>query len=70
MSVGTWPHELQAANVFYSYADEDDALRDALEKQLSILRRQGYAEHGQCAIVFIPQACYYRRRKASYIRKV
>src|SRR5438067_6672526 len=42
MSADTWPHELPAASVFYSYADEDEALCDALEKQLSTLRRQGY----------------------------
>ena len=33
---------IPAASVFYSYANEDDALREALEKQLSMLRRQGY----------------------------
>jgi hypothetical protein len=42
MSADTWPHELQTASVFYSYANEDDALREALEKQLSMLRRQDY----------------------------
>ncbi len=42
MSADTWLPELQAARVFYSYADEDDVLREALEKQLSLLRRQGY----------------------------
>jgi hypothetical protein len=42
MSADTWLLELQAARVFYSYADEDDTLREALKKQLSMLRRQDY----------------------------
>jgi hypothetical protein len=31
----------QPISVFYSYAHEDDALRDELEKHLSLLQRQG-----------------------------
>lgn len=34
----------RALNVFISYAHEDEALRDKLEKQLAILRRQGLIE--------------------------
>ena len=32
---------ISPATVFYSYAHEDEALRDELEKHLSLLQRQG-----------------------------
>ncbi|WP_158680240.1 hypothetical protein [Nostoc sp. 'Lobaria pulmonaria (5183) cyanobiont'] len=31
----------QAIEVFYSYAHEDEKLRDKLEKHLTLLRREG-----------------------------
>jgi len=36
--------EYSVASVFFSYSHADEALRDQLEKQLSILRRQGVIE--------------------------
>ena len=35
---------MQAIKVFYSYAHEDKALRDELEKHLVALKRQGFIE--------------------------
>jgi len=40
--ISTIPEPLEAIKIFYSYASEDEPLRKELEKQLSVLRRQGF----------------------------
>lgn len=40
--ISTIPEPLDNIKIFYSYASEDELLRKELEKQLSILRRQGF----------------------------
>jgi uncharacterized membrane protein YcjF (UPF0283 family) len=39
----------KAVEIFYSYAHEDELLRNALEKQLSTLARQGLISGGMTA---------------------